>query len=137
MISGIALIVSIFDLVPLPFDASWAAIRSAQYNARANGWTDAAFFTDTAEHYLDKRYFRGVRADGIVMHSNRMPYSLATAQMCGRFGAETVYIVAPTAYALAQECRHFASCGFGVRRICLCDTMPMTYHMMGLAMLAR
>ena len=26
MISGIALIVSIFDLVPLPFDASWAAI---------------------------------------------------------------------------------------------------------------
>lgn len=26
VISGIALIVSIFDLVPLPFDASWAAI---------------------------------------------------------------------------------------------------------------
>ena len=26
MISGVALIVSIFDLVPLPFDASWAAI---------------------------------------------------------------------------------------------------------------
>lgn len=26
MISGIALIVSIFDLVPLPFDTSWAAI---------------------------------------------------------------------------------------------------------------
>ena len=116
-------------------DASWPAIQSAQYNAQRYAWKDAAFFTDTAEHYLDKRYYRGVRAEAVLMHSNRMPYSEKTAGLCKRFGAQKLYIVAPTAYAVAQECRHFMSLGYRLTRLTLCDTLPMTYHMMAVASL--
>ena len=116
-------------------DASWPAILSAQHNAQTYNWQNAAFFTDTAEHYLDKRYYKGCRADAILMHSNRMPYSEKTAELCKRFGARTLYIVAPTAYAVAQECRHFTALGYRLTRLTLCDTLPMTYHMMAVASL--
>lgn len=42
VLSGIALIVSIFDLVPLPFDAAWAAdysLWSADHYG-SNHWSD-------------------------------------------------------------------------------------------------
>lgn len=116
-------------------DASWPAIQSAQHNAQTYNWQNAAFFTDTAEHYLDKRYYKGCRADAILMHSNRMPYSEKTAELCKRFGARTLYIVAPTAYAVAQECRHFTALGYRLTLLTLCDTLPMTYHMMAVASL--
>ena len=118
-------------------DASWPAIKSAQHNAETYGWNGARFFTDTAEHYLDKRYYQGRRAQAIVMHSNRLPYSEKTAQLCRRFGACDVFIVAPTAYAMAQECRHFVALGYRLRALDLCDTLPMTYHMMAVAHLSR
>ena len=118
-------------------DASWPAIQSAQYNASCNHWQNAVFYTDTAEHYLDKRYYSGRRSDGILMHSNRMPYSAKTAQLCKRFGAATIFIVAPTAYAMAMECRHFTEIGYRLDRLTLCDTLPMTYHMMAVAKLSR
>ncbi|MBQ1925898.1 MAG: hypothetical protein II180_07270 [Proteobacteria bacterium] len=116
-------------------DASWPAILSAQHNAQRYDWQNVAFFTDTAEHYLDKRYYKGCRAEAILMHSNRMPYSEKTAALCKRFGTKTLYIVAPTAYAVAQECRHFLSLGYRLTRLVLCDTLPMTYHMMAVASL--
>ncbi len=118
-------------------DASWPAILSAQKNAAIHGWENAAFYTDTAEHYLDKRYYQGRRANAVVMHSNRMPYSRRVAEWCMRFGARHLFIVGPTAYALAQECRHFVDLGYSLHTLTLCDTMPMTYHMMGVAYLAR
>lgn len=118
-------------------DASWPAILSAQFNAKHDaGWGNASFFADTAEHYLDKRYYKGVRADAIVLHSNRLPYGERVAAMCRRFGAETVFIVGPTAYALSRECRQFADLGYRITDIVLCDTLPMSYHMMGVARLA-
>ena len=75
VISGIALIVSIFDLVPLPFDASWATIilcgipiileaviglvtafdikaAPLTYDIQTWGWT-----TDAVAHPLGKRFF--------------------------------------------------------------------------------
>lgn len=116
-------------------DASWPAILSAQHNAEINGWNNAVFYTDTAEHYLDKRYFGGRRADAILMHSNRMPYSKKTAEFCRRFGAGTMFVVAPTAFALAQECAHFADMGYHLEKLTLCDTLPMTYHQMGVALM--
>lgn len=112
-------------------DASWPAIQSAQFNAGKYQWQNVEFYTDTAEHYLDKRYYGGRRADAILMHSNRLPYSQKVAQWCKRFGARHIFIVAPTAYALAQECRHFAELGFSLERLVICDTLPMTYHQMG------
>lgn len=118
-------------------DASWRAIRSAQHNAEINRWKNTDFFTDTAQHYLDKRYYRGVRADAILLHSNRMPYDFKTAQHCLRFGAKRIYIVAPTAYALAQECRHFLQLGCALKKLLFCDTLPKTYHMMGVAMFQK
>lgn len=119
-------------------DASWNAIQSAQFNAsNAEKWQNVAFYTDTAEHYLDKRYYKGIRADGILLHSNRMPYSRKTAELCLRFGANTIFIVAPTAYALAQECRHFCDLGLTLESLVLCDTLPMSYHMMGVAKLRK
>ncbi len=114
-------------------DAAWPAILSAQHNAEINHWKNAAFFTDTAEHYLDKRYYSGRRADAILMHSNRMPYDENTAALCKRFGAAHLFIVAPTAYAMAQECSHFAALGYHLRQLTLCDTLPMTYHMMAVS----
>ncbi len=116
-------------------DASWPAIQSAQHNAEVHGWKNVSFYTDTAEHYLDKRYYKGCRADAILMHSNRMPYSAKTAELCKRFGAQTIYIVAPTAFAIAQECRHFSDLGYNLKRLVMCDTLPMTYHMMAAACL--
>ncbi len=118
-------------------DASWPAIQSAQFNAKhAAGFGNASFFADTAEHYLDKRYYKGVRADAIVLHSNRLPYGDCVASLCRRFGAQTVFIVGPTAYALSRECRQFADLGYRLTDIVLCDTLPMSYHMMGVARLA-
>ena len=67
------------------------------------------------------------------MHSNRMPYSEKTAQMCLRFGARDLFIVAPTAFAIAQECRHFLGLGCHLQTLVLCDTLPFTYHMMAVA----
>ena len=116
-------------------DAAWPAILSAQHNAEINGWQNAVFYTDTAEHYLDKRYFSGRRAEAILMHSNRMPYSKKTAELCRRFGAGSMFIVAPTAFALAQECEHFAELGYHLERLTLCNTLPMTYHQMGVALM--
>ena len=117
-------------------DASWPAIQSAQFNAHhATNWHNATFYTDTAEHYLDKRYFKGERSDAIILHSNRLPYSAHTAELCKRFGAQTLFIVGPTAYALAQECHHFTELGYRMVKLALCDTLPMSYHMMGVAML--
>ena len=118
-------------------DASWPSILSAQHNAAQYHWDNASFFTDTAEHYLDKRYYKGARAQAIVMHSNRMPYSLETAKRCLRFGARDVFIVAPTAFAMAQECRHFVDNGCQLVHLTLCDTLPMTYHQMAVAHLVR
>lgn len=118
-------------------DASWPAIQSAQFNARrATNWENASFYTDTAEHYLDKRYYKGARADAVVLHSNRLPYSARTAELCKRFGARDLFVVAPTAYALAQECRRFIDLNYRFDRVVLCDTLPMSYHMMGVAHLA-
>ncbi len=117
-------------------DASWPAILSAQYNAEQNHWPNTTFFTDTAEHFLHKRYKKGMSADAILMHSNRMPYSEKTAQLCVQFGAQDLYIVAPTAYAMAQECRHFIDLGFKLHEIVICDTLPMTYHGMAVAYLS-
>ena len=117
-------------------DASWPAIQSAQYNAEQYAWKNTEFFTDTAEHFLHKRYKKGWRADAILMHSNRMPYSEKTAQLCLQFGAKDLYIVAPTAYAMAQECRHFIDLGMQLREIVICDTLPMTYHGMAVAYLS-
>ncbi len=116
-------------------DAAWPAILSAQHNAEINGWQNAVFYTDTAEHYLDKRYYSGRRAEAILMHSNRMPYSKKTAELCRRFGAVAMYIVAPTAFALAQECAHFADLGYRLEKLTLCNTLPMTYHQMGVALM--
>lgn len=118
-------------------DASWPAIQSAQYNAAQNDWHNAEFFTDTAEHFLHKRHKKGLRADTILMHSNRMPYSEKTAQLCVQFGAQNLYIVAPTAYAMAEECRHFIDLGFTLHEIVICDTLPMTYHGMAVAYMSR
>ena len=117
-------------------DASWPAIQSAQYNAARYQWQNVQFYTDTAEHYLDKRYYGGRRAEAILMHSNRLPYSQKVAQWCRRFGARHIFIVAPTAYALSQECRHFVELGFSVNRLVICDTLPMTYHQMGVVHLS-
>lgn len=117
-------------------DAAWPAIQSAQYNARYNRWQNTLFFTDTAEHYLDKRYYQGRRADAVVLHSNRMPYAPQTIALCRRFGAKKIFIVAPTAYAIARECANFASLGYRLRALRLCDTLPMTYHMMAAAYLS-
>jgi hypothetical protein len=65
-----------------------------------------------------------------------MPYSEKTAQLCVQFGAQDLYIVAPTAYAMAQECRHFIDLGFKLHEIVICDTLPMTYHGMAVAHLS-
>ena len=116
-------------------DASWPAIQSAQHNAATHGWQDKTFQTSTARHYLDKNYYRGARADIILMHSNRLPYGHDVATLCQKFGARTMLIVAPTAYAMAQEIRHFLSLGYRLTKLALCDTLPMTYHMMAVAML--
>ncbi|MBO4351796.1 MAG: hypothetical protein J6A01_12755 [Proteobacteria bacterium] len=118
-------------------DAAWPAILSAQHNAENYRWGNVAFFTDSADHYLDKRYYKGVRVDAIVMHSNRMPYSEKTAHLCLRFGAKDLFIAAPTAFAMAQECRHFFGLGFHLKKLSLCDTLPLTYHMMATAHLSR
>ena len=118
-------------------DASWPAIQSAQYNAGKYDWQNVRFYTDTAEHYLDKRYYGGQRADAILMHSNRLPYSRKVAQLCKRFGAKHIFIVAPTAYALSQECRHFVEQGFVMEQLVICDTLPMTYHQMGVVHLQQ
>ena len=117
-------------------DAAWPAILSAQHNADTHKWDKVSFFMDTAEHYLEKRYYKGVRADTIVMHSNRMPYSEETARLCKRFGARDIYIAAPTAFAMAQECKHFCALGYHLCRLSICDTLPMTYHMMATAHLS-
>ena len=117
-------------------DAAWPAILSAQYNAQTYKWDNVTFFSDTAEHYLDKRYYKGVRADAIVMHSNRMPYSEKTSHLCLRFGAKDIFIAAPTAFAIAQECRHFCGLNFHLKKLSLCDTLPLTYHMMATAHLS-
>ena len=111
-------------------DAAWPAILSAQHNAEKYDWKQVAFYTDTAEHYLDKRYYQGRRADCILMHSNRLPYSRKVAEYCMRFGAKHIFIVAPTAYAMAQECGHFTDLGYVPERLVICDTLPMTYHQM-------
>lgn len=129
---------SLFDGIAdayVGIDASWPAILSAQHNAQLHQWKNVEFFTDTAEHYLDKRYFKGKRADAILMHSNRMPYSAQTSLHCRRFGAKTIYIVAPTAFAMAQECKQFVALGYELSHLTLCDTLPMTYHMMAAACL--
>ena len=114
-------------------DASWPAIQSAQHNAELYGWKNAAFYTDTADHYLVKRYYAGRRADIILMHSNRLPYSPQVAQYCQKFGAKHIIIVSPTAYAIARECQCFESLGYIIQSLALCDTMPNTYHMMAVA----
>lgn len=114
-------------------DASWPAIQSAQHNAALHHWENVNFYTDTAEHYLDKRYYGGRRADTILMHSNRLPYSKSVAEMSKRFGAIQIFIVAPTAYAMAQECRHFSDLGYKLKSLHICDTLPMTYHQMAVA----
>lgn len=116
-------------------DASWPAIQSAQHNAQIFQWQDRTFQTSTALHYLDKNYYRGARADLILMHSNRLPYSSEVVGWCRRFGAHTVLLVAPSAYALAKECQDLVAAGYEIQKIVFCDTMPFTYHMMGVAML--
>ena len=114
-------------------DASWPAIQSAQYNAAQYNWQDTNFYTDTADHYLVKRYYAGRRADIILMHSNRLPYSQQVAEYCKKFGAHHIIIVSPTAFALARECQYFEQLGYQIRSLTLCDTMPYTYHMMGVS----
>ncbi len=118
-------------------DASWPAIQSAQYNAERNGWQNTSFYTDTADHYLVKRYYSGRRADIILMHSNRLPYSMQVAEYCQKFGANHIIIVSPTAFALARECQYFGQLGYQIQSLTLCDTMPCTYHMMGVAHLIQ
>ena len=128
----------IFDRFDVPYhgiDASWPAIQSAQHNARVFGWKNKTFQTSTALHYLDKNYYRGARADLILMHSNRLPYGADVASWCRRFGAHTILVVAPTAYAMAQECQDFIKLGYAVKQLLFCDTLPFTYHMMAVAML--
>ena len=116
-------------------DASWPAIKSASYNAQKHGWKNKTFQTSTALHYLDKNYYKGARADIVLMHSNRMPYGADVAMWCKKFGARTILIVAPTAYAMAAECQHFVELGYTLRELTLCDTLPYTYHMMAVARL--
>lgn len=117
-------------------DIAWPAILSAQHNAQSYMWENSSFFTDSADHYLDKRYYKGVRADAIVMHSNRLPYGEKTAQLILRFGAKDIMIAAPTAFAMAQECRHLCALGYHLNHLSLCDTLPLTYHMMATAHLS-
>ena len=116
-------------------DASWPAIQSAQYNARQYNWQNTNFYTDTADHYLVKRYYSGRRADIILMHSNRLPYSQQVAEYCKKFGAKCIIIVSPTAFALGRECQYFEALGYKIQALTFCDTMPYTYHMMGVALL--
>lgn len=117
-------------------DASWPAIRSANYNAEQNAWENKTFQSSTAKHYLEKNYYKGARADLIVLHSNRLPYGDGIAQWCKKLGAKHIFIVAPTAYALAKECQCLSSEGYKMKRLSFCDTMPRTYHMMGVAVLS-
>ncbi len=116
-------------------DASWPAIQSAQYNAKLYQWDNHTFQTSTALHYLDKNYYKGARADLVLMHSNRLPYGEDVARWCKKFGAHTILVVAPTAYAMAAECQHFAQIGYDLKALTLCDTLPYTYHMMAVAKL--
>ncbi len=118
-------------------DASWPAIQSAQFNAQQHGWNGKTFQTSTAQHYLDKNYYKGHRADLVLMHSNRLPYGADVANYCQKFGAHTIFVVAPTAYAMAAECQHFVALGYRLQDLVLCDTLPYTYHMMAVARLVR
>ena len=130
----------LFDRFDAPYhgiDASWPAIQSAQHNAQLLGWKNKTFQTSTALHYLDKNYYRGARADLILMHSNRLPYGMDVASWCRRFGAHTILIVSPTAYAMAQECQYFLTLGYAMKKMFFCDTLPFTYHMMAVAMLQQ
>lgn len=130
----------IFDDLDVQYhgiDASWPAIQSAQHNAYTLAWQNKTFQTSTALHYLDKNYYRGARADLVLMHSNRLPYGRDVVAWCKRFGAHTILIVAPSAYAMARECQDFIETGYQLQKLFLCDTLPFTYHMMAVAMLQQ
>lgn len=118
-------------------DASWNAILSAEHNAGVSGWRNVEFRTGTDDRFFKKFYLRGNHSDLIVLHSCRLPFSSEIAEYCRKLCAREVLVVAPTAYAFSQEIKYLKNAGFELKKLHLCETMPHTYHMMGIARLSK
>jgi len=118
-------------------DRSRSAIRDAEANAALRQRTGLVFRVGRAERLVRKLASSGVRAELAVMHSMRLPFGWQLIRGLRALGTRFVVHVSPSAMALAKDAADLAREGFVLSRLELLDTMPHTYHCMGVSSFER
>jgi tRNA/tmRNA/rRNA uracil-C5-methylase (TrmA/RlmC/RlmD family) len=120
-------------------DASRAAIRGATENAARLGLAPPAvtFRLGRADRAVRRLLAGGFKADLVVVHAMRRPFGAELVSIIPALECSHIVFVSPTAHALADDAAELVARGWGLRRLVLVDTMPGTYHQMGVALMER
>ncbi len=119
--------------LPLAMEAEWVlgieeskkAVADARFNAEGNGIKNCQFLSGSVEGSL--KTFGG-KSDLILLDPPRMGAKRALDQIV-RLGPRKIIYVSCEPTTLSRDLRLFCERGYFLRKLCLIDMFPQTYHM--------
>jgi 23S rRNA (uracil1939-C5)-methyltransferase len=126
--------------LPLATEAKWVvgieeskmAVTDARFNAEANGIKNCLFVSGKVEEMLEVE--KGL--DLIVLDPPRAGCKKVVDQMV-RLEPEKIIYVSCEPTTLSRDLRLFCERGYSLRKLCLIDMFPQTYHMEVVALLTH
>jgi 23S rRNA (uracil1939-C5)-methyltransferase len=110
------------------------AVEDAKFNAERNGIRNARFIQGKVEEVL--KDWKKERPDQIVLDPPRTGCKKVVDQIAGLEPKKIVYVSCePT--TLSRDLRLFYETGYSLRKLCLIDMFPQTYHMEVVGLLTR